>query len=62
MTAKTDKKKGTVQDGGLDEEIVRKIGEQLRKSYDETASEAVPDRFTALLDDLERSEKAGKSE
>lgn len=62
MTAKTDKKSDAVQDGGLNEDIVRKIGERLRKSYDETAAEAVPDRFTALLDELERSEKPGKSE
>ena len=35
------------------------IGRQLRAVYDEVASEAVPDRFLKLLEELERKE-AGK--
>ncbi|MEQ8295960.1 MAG: NepR family anti-sigma factor [Roseitalea porphyridii] len=61
MTSKTDKKTNPAQGSRVDEDIVRKIGERLRQTYDETASEAVPDRFTALLEELERSEKAGGS-
>lgn len=36
------------------------IGRKLRQFYDEISSEAVPDRFTALLSELERAESAQK--
>lgn len=61
MALKTDKKSNPGQAGRMDEDVVRKIGERLRRSYEETANEAVPDRFTALLEELERNEKAGGS-
>jgi hypothetical protein len=35
------------------------IGRKLREFYDQAAAEPVPDRFTALLDQLER-ESSGK--
>jgi len=34
------------------------IGQKLRTLYQEVLTEAVPDRFTALLDRLEASERA----
>lgn len=35
------------------------IGQELRKVYDETTREAVPDRFTALLSKLREAEDEG---
>lgn len=45
------------------EDAVRRIGSKLREKFEEVASEPVPDRFTALLDDLEKAQtKSEKSE
>ncbi len=35
------------------------IGQELRKVYDEAASEAIPDRFAALLSRLRDAEDEG---
>ncbi|MCR9123364.1 MAG: NepR family anti-sigma factor [Phyllobacteriaceae bacterium] len=40
----------------LNEMAVRQIGKKLRESFDEVVNEPVPDRFAALLDELEKSE------
>ncbi|RKF06929.1 hypothetical protein DEM25_009835 [Oceaniradius stylonematis] len=40
----------------LNEMAVRQIGKKLRESFDEVVKEPVPDRFAALLDELEKSE------
>lgn len=42
----------------LDEEAIRRIGNKLRESYDSVANEPVPDKFSNLLDELERAEKS----
>lgn len=41
------------------DERVDWIGQELRKVYDEAASEAIPDRFTALLSRLRDAEDEG---
>lgn len=38
----------------LSPEIQGKIGQQLRKIYEDMVSQGVPDRFTALLDRLDK--------
>lgn len=43
-------------DVGLEAELQAHIGRQLRAVYDEVVSEAVPDRFRLLLDELERKQ------
>jgi hypothetical protein len=42
----------------LDRHLQSFIGQKLKQFYDEIASEAIPDRFTALLDQLETKEAA----
>lgn len=41
----------------LNEAAVRQIGKKLRENYDEILNEPVPDRFAALLQELEKSER-----
>lgn len=41
----------------LSETAVRQIGEKLRENYDQILNEPVPDRFAALLEELEKSER-----
>lgn len=41
----------------LDELSSSQIGKRLRSIYDEVVNEPVPDKFTNLLDSLERAEK-----
>lgn len=38
------------------------IGRKLKQYYDELVSDEVPDRFAALLAQLERAEPAGKED
>jgi hypothetical protein len=47
---------------GLNREIQSKIGQQLRAIYDDVVQEGVPDRFTALLKQLDKVPEEGKSE
>lgn len=47
---------------GLNREIQSKIGQQLRAIYDDVVQEGVPDRFTALLKQLDKIPEEGKSE
>jgi len=39
-----------------------RIGDQLRKLYDDVASEPVPDDFLSLLEDADKSAEAGDEE
>ena len=41
----------------LSPEIQGKIGQQLRKIYDDMVTQGVPDRFTSLLDRLDDKPK-----
>ena len=43
---------------GLNREIQSKIGQQLRAIYDDVVQEGVPDRFTELLQQLDRPQAA----
>jgi hypothetical protein len=45
---------GGSQKPQLSPEIQGKIGQQLRKFYDDVVSQGVPDRFTQLLDRLDK--------
>ncbi|WP_306117515.1 MULTISPECIES: NepR family anti-sigma factor [unclassified Roseitalea] len=58
-TNRAEKKGEDAADSGQggDEAAVRKIGEKLRESYEEVVNAPVPDRFKALLDQLEQNEK-----
>ena len=42
--------------GSLDKETQAKIGQQLRAMYDDVVRQGVPDRFSELLNRLERGE------
>ncbi len=39
-----------------------RINENLKRAFDEVASEPLPERFTALLDQLRNTEKAHPNE
>jgi len=41
----------------LSREIQAKLGQQLRAVYDDVVNQGVPDRFAALLDQLDKSDK-----
>ncbi len=41
---------------GLDREAQKHIGRMLKATYDEIAHEPIPDKFRALLEQLEASE------
>ena len=43
----------------MEADLQAHIGRQLRAVYDEVVSEAVPDRFLKLLEDLERKQGEG---
>ena len=45
-----------VTNTGLEPDLQAHIGRQLRAVYEEVVSEAVPDRFLKLLEELERKE------
>ena len=44
----------------LNPEIQAKIGQQLRKIYDDMVSQGVPDRFADLLDQLDKQNDSEK--
>jgi len=46
----------------LSTEIQAKIGQQLRKIYDNMVTQGVPDRFVELLDRLEQPSKSDQSD
>jgi len=46
----------------LDHKLQAHIGNKLKQYYDEIVSEAVPDRFKMLLDQLEKKETVATSE
>lgn len=52
-----DPKKPTKRPPGLDAPVQAHLGETLRTFYDAMLTEPVPDRLTALLDELERRER-----
>ncbi len=41
----------------LSREIQAKLGQQLRAVYDDVVNQGVPDRFAALLDQLDKKDK-----
>lgn len=41
------------------EQVDRAIDDNLRRAFQQTADEPLPDRFTALLDQLRQSEPSG---
>lgn len=41
----------------LSRDIQAKLGQQLRAVYDDVVNQGVPDRFAALLDQLDKSDK-----
>ncbi len=45
--------------GSLDKETQAKIGQQLRAMYDDVVRQGVPDRFSELLQRLEKDEGGG---
>jgi hypothetical protein len=46
----------------LDHKLQAHIGNKLKQYYDEIVSEAVPDRFKMLLDQLEKKETVTEAE
>jgi hypothetical protein len=52
-TATTNRsKKGTAKPGKLSREVQARLGQQLRAMYEEVVSQGVPDRFAALLNQM----------
>jgi hypothetical protein len=52
-TAATNRsKKGTAKPGKLSRDVQARLGQQLRAMYDEVVSQGVPDRFAALLNQI----------
>lgn len=49
------------QGSDVDPIIGEAVGSQLKSLFDGLASESVPDRFTDLIDQLEKNEAAGHS-
>jgi hypothetical protein len=54
MQGAIDQKKPSAK---LSREIQAKLGQQLRAVYDDVVNQGVPDRFAALLEQLEKSDK-----
>jgi len=44
----------------LSRDIQAKLGQQLRAIYDDVVNQGVPERFAALLDQLDKSDDKGK--
>jgi len=64
-TIMTKSKHDTPRDAGgraLSDKAVEQIGRKLRESYDEVVNAPVPDRFTTLLDELEKVDRSDRSE
>jgi hypothetical protein len=54
-----------MQRGGrarLTTDVQRKLGQQLRAMYDDVVQQGVPDRFSQLLDQIEKAADKDKSE
>lgn len=54
MQGALDQKKPSAK---LSREIQAKLGQQLRAVYDDVVNQGVPDRFAALLEQLDKSDK-----
>lgn len=48
---------GAGKNRSLDRETTQLIGNRLKNMYEGIVSEAVPDRFLSLLDELDKAEK-----
>jgi hypothetical protein len=44
----------------LTRDIQAKLGQQLRAIYDDVVNQGVPERFAALIDQLDKSDDKGK--
>lgn len=58
--AKPDTTTDRTEAQGLEADLRAHLGEQLRRVYGSVLSEPVPNRLTALLDELERRERAAR--
>lgn len=61
----SERKSSPTQSPRLGAPVEAHLGDRLREFYDSILSEPVPDRLTALLDELEKQERAqlaGKAE
>jgi len=54
----SDPKNASRRPAGLAEPVQAHLGEKLKEFYGSILSEPIPDRLTALLDELERQERA----
>lgn len=54
--ASTRTKKPAVKPAKLSRDVQARLGQQLRAAYDEVVSQGVPDRFSALLNQLDGDE------
>ena len=52
---------GTPGKGTLDRDVQDVIGTQLRDMYDDLVNQAVPDRFTELLQQLDKRDDKGQN-
>lgn len=59
--AKPDTTTDRTEAQGLEADLRAHLGEQLRQVYGSVLTEPVPDRLTALLDELERRERAARA-
>jgi hypothetical protein len=51
-TAETRNRKSTSKPAKLSREVQARLGQQLRSMYDDVVNQGVPDRFTALLNQI----------
>jgi hypothetical protein len=54
--------KNTSSSGRLSRDVQSKIGQQLRAMYDDVVKEGVPDRFSDLLRQLDKSDDGNTNE
>jgi Anti-sigma factor NepR len=57
----TKSKKPTGKPAKLGREVQARLGQQLRAMYDEVVNQGVPERFTELLDHLDRNGNKDKT-
>lgn len=50
--AETPNRKSTSKPAKLSREVQARLGQQLRSMYDDVVNQGVPDRFTALLNQI----------
>ena len=50
--AETGNRKSTSKPAKLSREVQARLGQQLRSMYDDVVNQGVPDRFTALLNQI----------